>query len=110
MKKRRSKGGILTEAAHQLAEAAVSVFGVGSRTLDFVVDGSKVKVAVAIESKHRYEVQVIADPSVPMGRHFRITDMNGDNRVATCYDEANAMLVTHALNAMEKRTPTGKKR
>ncbi|MGB6053776.1 MAG: hypothetical protein WBG17_00905 [Burkholderiaceae bacterium] len=44
-----------------------------------------------------YTIQTINDPSAPAGVHFRVTD-SGDNRVATCYAEQNAQMVTAALN------------
>jgi hypothetical protein len=104
MAKRKTHDRILTEAAQQLAEAAVGAFGVGTRDFGFNdIDGSKVRVTVAIEGKQRYEVQTITDKTTTSGVHYRISDMKGDNRVATCYDVDHAIIVTHALNAMEKR-------
>ena len=35
--------------------------------------------------------------ATPMGTHYRVRD-SADNRIATCWQEANAMLVVRALN------------
>lgn len=50
----------------------------------------------------RYEVQTIDDAEAPAGVHYRITDIVGDNRVATCYVKENADFVCEALNCTVK--------
>jgi hypothetical protein len=45
----------------------------------------------------RYSFEEIEDRTTPSGVHWRIRDER-DNRVATCYDHQNAVLVVMALN------------
>lgn len=44
-----------------------------------------------------YSYERIADPNAAEGFHFRVRD-NLDNRIATCWVEANAALLVKALN------------
>lgn len=44
----------------------------------------------------RYEVQTVDSPSY--GRNYRVTDTDGDNRIATCFEKEHANLVCKALN------------
>jgi len=45
----------------------------------------------------RYSFEQIKDRTAPAGVHYRIRDER-DNRVATCYDPANAVLVVMSMN------------
>lgn len=55
----------------------------------------------------RYEIQTINSPKD--GLNYRITDKNGDNRVATCFLKEHADLVCQALNYYEDRNQTTSK-
>jgi hypothetical protein len=52
----------------------------------------------------KYDYETISDASVKGGAtpgvHYRVRDVESDNRVATCVDRANARLVVRALNAL----------
>lgn len=54
----------------------------------------------------RYSIQEIADDKTRDGIHYRITDNNGDNRIATCYLKENAELVCEALNTLYNKKKT----
>lgn len=47
--------------------------------------------------KERYDFETIAGPDRP---HYRVRDKASDNRIATCFDRANAEFVVRALNAL----------
>ncbi len=51
----------------------------------------------------RYEVQEIKDSDTLSGVHYRITDINGDNRISTSYDVYNAQIVCDALNEKDEK-------
>lgn len=54
---------------------------------------------ISKEGEKRYLVQTITDANAPNGIHYRITDNNGDNRIATSYWKDHAEMICNALNA-----------
>lgn len=61
----------------------------------------------------RYKAEWIKPARASEEGNFRITDTQGDNRVATCFLKENADLVTRALNftdAMDSITETTSKK
>jgi hypothetical protein len=56
------------------------------------------------EAAAKFDYETIKDPSVTGGAtpgvHYRVRDVTSDNRIATCFDRANAEFVVRALNAL----------
>lgn len=63
-----------------------------------VIENSEIEFVINVGKEKKYEIQVTEDEDKK--KNYRITHINSDSRVATCYLKENADLVCDALNTV----------